>query len=247
VRGRTRDLQRRRLAPVSMIVIASLLAVATAGLFVGVVSDRFDNWAPTIATEALFVALVVGVIDRLVRRGERERLRPRLDRVEEIVTTGVREALEKIAYDYVRAHPLEVRRILLNSLALIDLWLDGLRDGSRSEWGEDGRPIVLAKLEDLASALDDVRLVERELISPRLVTAMDTFSDELARARAVLSDEHYWRGSGEDRRDDDRAALTSSGNAFRALATVVVEEYGQLAEIPPWTRRWLTMVSDAPG
>ena len=71
---------------------------------------------------------------------------------------------------------------------------------------------------------------------------MDRYSDELASAKVVLFDVSYWRGSGEDRRDDQRHALTSAGHAFQALAQAVVENYPQLDELPRWTRRWLTHV-----
>ena len=157
------------LARPSTKAIVLLVAVAIASALVGVLSNRFDNWAPNVTSEAIFVALAVGVIDRLLKREERDKLRPRLNRIEQIIQVEFARPLEAIAYDYAQAHPIETRPIPLSSLRLIEVWLEGVEGGARSEWGPDERPHVLLKLEEFASRLDQIRIVDRELLTADLV------------------------------------------------------------------------------
>jgi hypothetical protein len=81
------------------LVVLGLVFVAIAIAF-----DSLDAWAQNLATEAFAIALTIAIVERIVRREARGRLRPRVNRALSALNANVRIFLEALAYDYAQTH-----------------------------------------------------------------------------------------------------------------------------------------------
>jgi hypothetical protein len=111
---------RRRLRVTAVTRIAlTLVAVAAIAAAISIVSSRFDNWAPNIATEALSIAVTVAVVERIV---DRSRKAPLVERTLAHMKAEFARLVVAVALDYASTH--RARAIPRDALALLRQWLD---------------------------------------------------------------------------------------------------------------------------
>jgi hypothetical protein len=86
-----------------------LAGVAIVAVVVAIASDRFDNWTPNIATEALAIAVTIGVVERIVRRENERLVRPRVGRAMQVLAFAIKRFVQGCIFDYFARHPGPVR------------------------------------------------------------------------------------------------------------------------------------------
>ena len=88
-----------------------------------IASDRFDNWAPNIATEALAIAVTIGVVERIVRRENERLVRPRVDRALQVLAFAVQWFARGCVADYFVRHPdSNIAELPDDPLELLAVW-----------------------------------------------------------------------------------------------------------------------------
>jgi hypothetical protein len=100
-------------------VALALIAVGFVGLAFGR-QNKLREWAPNIAASAFALAITITVVEWIVRREARARIRPRVERVIYWMGLAFRGA---IVIDYAGTHRDSFKPIPEKGLEMIDLWL----------------------------------------------------------------------------------------------------------------------------
>jgi hypothetical protein len=117
-------------------LLASLFfAIGVFGIGLAYFCDSYDDWASNIAVEGISLGLTVGVVDWIVRRSERDRLKPRI----ELAVGNLRFELFRFAQgatvDYAGTHLHTLRPIPEDVLASVLVELAGFQIGWLSGFG----------------------------------------------------------------------------------------------------------------
>jgi hypothetical protein len=99
------------------------------GVAVGIGSDRFDNWAPNLATEALSIAVTIAIVERIVKREASERVRARVEYAMGLIGWDFGLFATSVGIDYAATHLDTFEPLPQDALALFDRfgWRRGLR------------------------------------------------------------------------------------------------------------------------
>lgn len=142
-------------------------------------TDVADEWMPNLATTFVGTAATITVVDWIVRREARERLRPRRDRVLYWLGLDVRIFMDSLVLDYAESHAHGYRPIPGDVLEMIDQWRSDhdLEDTPRRMMDENGRraPLIVLAAVELAQRLERTRERDLDLLPPDLVRTMDDF------------------------------------------------------------------------
>jgi hypothetical protein len=141
------------------------------------------EWAPNLAVEALSIAATILIVDRIVRREERRRLRPRLESAYRGIGRQVRSFLHGVAREYVKGHghpdEADPRRFAL----ALDAWLRAVGTDNVERRVDDGLPYLFHSASYHAEQLAAIADRDREILPPELVAAIDRLQTQLDAAR----------------------------------------------------------------
>jgi hypothetical protein len=179
----------------TLIECVGILALATfiAALVINLSSDRLDAWAPNAGTEAISVFVTVVVVGAILRREEKRRRGPRVDRALEHIGFELTRLTAATATDYAVTHAAHYRPIPVDALALLDQWLE---DQEASDMPRAAGALWYG-MEDLGSFFDiacefaaqveqyDQR--DRDVLEPELVAAIRDLWSTHRRALKVMN------------------------------------------------------------
>jgi hypothetical protein len=157
----------------------ALAFVAIAG-FAWWLADVLNDWGPNIAAEALSIAATIVIVERIVRHEARARLLPRIENAMDALRWEFRDFVHGVAVDYAGTHLHTFRPLPGDALAFLDQWLadkDAQDACQATTWNEDrdSLPLVLHQGNELGKALRHYRELDREVMEPELVRAIDDY------------------------------------------------------------------------
>jgi hypothetical protein len=173
-----------RPTPVEWVAVA-LTALAVLAVIAYFTTSAADAWAPNIATEAFSIAVTIAVVERIVTRQARERLRPRTERVIYWVGLNLRLFTSAVVTDYAGTHLHSFKPIPRDLIEMFEFWLEEQKN-------EDAASIVEvpgARYPMLIACgiefYDDVKRhvdPNREILEPALIRAVDDLSWHVGQA-----------------------------------------------------------------
>jgi len=204
---------RRRVRLTVLGLAMGLCGLAVVAVLVFAFSDVLDAWMPNVATSALAIAITITVVDRLIRREEQQRVRPRVQGSLNQLDRLVNDFALAVYRDYVDTH----ERVDLapggDTIELLDRWLAD-EDLSR-HLPATGTPHVLTDALDVARQAKLIADADREVLPPDLVAAID----ELERSiRGVEQVHELLSRSDVEQSEDGRTALRLAVSVVRTFA-----------------------------
>src|SRR5205823_4330465 len=178
--------------PIRWLYVA-LAAVAAAAIVLWSVRESLGPWAgawmPNVGAGAATILITVAVVNRIIEQRERERIRPRLDRVLYGIGIDWRMYVESLANDYAQTHLHSFEPIPNGTIALIDHWLASQEseDAERLEVQDGGDPYPLTAAESLVTSLQRVRETDREVLEPDLIAAIDDLVEAARQGRTLYN------------------------------------------------------------
>lgn len=166
------------LSPTSWLALA-LTALGLIFVAVAIAWDWLDAWAPNLATEAFAIALTIAVVERIVRREDRRRLQPRVESAMHALRQEFRRFVDGVTVDYAGTHLHSFRPLPRDALEFLDQWLadkdkqDACHAPRRGD--PEQLPLVLHQGIELGKALVHYRELDREVMEPELVRAIDDY------------------------------------------------------------------------
>jgi hypothetical protein len=162
----------RQLSPVTWAAVV-LAGVAIVAVVVAITTDRFDNWAPNIATEALAIAVTIGVVKRIVRRENERLVRPRVDRAMQVLAFAVQWFARGCASDYFVRHPdSDIAELPDDPLDLLAVWQD--------DYEVTSNPLLprglLRHASEFVEKVQMIAEADRDLLPADVVVAADNVS-----------------------------------------------------------------------
>jgi hypothetical protein len=157
-----------------------LVGIAAAAVLLWFFANALDDWAPNIGVEALAIAATIVIVERIVRHEARRRLLPRIESVIDGLRSELRDFLSGITVDYASTHLNTFRPLERDSLDFLDQWLAEKDAQDSCQWLSDPRrrselPLVLHQGVRLGRALRAYRELDREVMEPELVRAIDDY------------------------------------------------------------------------
>jgi hypothetical protein len=166
-----------------------------------------------------------------VRREERRRLAPRLERVLWRLGGDLRSMVGTVFYDYAQTHARTFKRPPADVLGALDHWLaeQGNEDSPRQKDERWRFPLLIHQA--IESSLDVKRDVapDREILEPDLVRASDDFGWHVGHCATIYS--HIEQGLSSDPVDSEHVAVRAVVKATRDFAKVFLR-YGD----PGWAK-----------
>jgi hypothetical protein len=155
------------------------LTIAAAAVATWFLTDAADAWMPNVATTAVGVAATITVVEWVVRREARERLKPRTDRALYWIGLELRMFMESVLMDYAETHRHTYRPIPADVGEMIDQWNadHDVEDNPREyiEHGGTRAPLIVTEAIKLAQRLDQARSRDLDVLEPGLVRGIDDF------------------------------------------------------------------------
>jgi len=157
----------------------AFVGVASVAVLTWWLTDALDDWAPNAAVEALSIAATIVIVERIVRHETRARVRPRIESASDALRQEFHSFLYGITVDYAGTHLHTFRPLPRDALAFLDQWLadkdkqDACQTTLREDRGE--LPLVLHQGIELGKALRHYRELDREVMEPELVRAIDDY------------------------------------------------------------------------
>ena len=170
VYGRRPRLSLGTWAALGFVGLASLAGLVSWG------TDALDDWAPNVAVDSLALAATIVIVERIVRREARERLRPRVESAMQALRQEFRGFVSAVTVDYAGTHLHTFRPLPRNALAFLDQWLadKGAQDACQTMmW--DRLTLVLHQGNQLGKALRHYRELDRDVLEPEVVRAIDDY------------------------------------------------------------------------
>jgi hypothetical protein len=165
--------------------LATWWALAFVAIFVAAVllwefTHVAHDWMPNFGVEALAIAATITIVERIIRREASDRLRPRAESTMRGLRVEFRQFLSGVTIDYAGTHLHSFRPLARDSLAFLDQWLadKDAQDACQARtWDEERNqpPLVVHQGVEFAKALRAYRELDREVMEPELVRAIDDY------------------------------------------------------------------------
>lgn len=187
------------------------VAVAVVATFVSLTADRFDNWSPNFATEALSLALTVAIVEKIVRREDQRRVQPQIDRALDLLSQAIVHYSMSATMDFLMTHPgADPNTVPSGTVEKFDQW----NHGSANETAPRSRFF-------LEESVQLAQLVQRILNADRNVLPTDVVIDasNLVETFGKPFLDHV-RDVQEDRGSESWVLLVMNNNVRRLAATL---------------------------
>jgi hypothetical protein len=227
-------------------VVLTLIAVGAAVAYLA--ADAVDAWMPNVAIGAVSIAITITLVEGIVRREARVRLRPRLERT----ANGLRNVLEgfcvSATLDYADTHLRGYRPIPTEMLSFLEQWLMAKEQQDVCPPAR-GVHVIQAGFR-LADELRRYRAEDREVMEPDLVRAIDDYITSVTAAQHLFAFSEV--ASGADCADAIRYAeehLVRGAATFGAALARwdtgrTLEFTSGMAEIADWSHSRLVRAAE---
>jgi hypothetical protein len=170
---------RFRMPPLTATAATALVVLALGAWATWRWSNVADAWMPGVATSAIAIAVTITLVQGIIRREEKRRLRPRVEDVIGWLRSDLFDFAQSAVIDYAGTHLHTFETIQPDLLSFLEQWLAEsdrqdscaapIRDGP-----EDPRvPLLLHSATRFAESLKRTRERDREVMEPELVRALD--------------------------------------------------------------------------
>jgi hypothetical protein len=165
-------MSRPRLSPVTWAAVV-LIGVAVVAVVVAIASDRFDNWAPNVATEAFAIAATITVVERIVRRENQRLVQPRVGRAMRVLVFAVEWFARQCVLDYaVRHADADTSNLPEDPLEFLALWQEEYKTTSNPRIPR----ALMSYAGEFVERVQRIAEADRDLLPADVVVAADNVS-----------------------------------------------------------------------
>lgn len=227
---------KERLQSPGFSIALALVAVGGLGVYLGR-HDKLREWAPNIAVTAFALAITITVVEWILRREARARLRPRVERVGQSIEVAFESFISGVCIDYAATHGARYYEIPDNAIDMLNLWLteQDMEDRPRELQGNERLPMLADAAMECINELEESRARDLDVLEPEFVRAIDDFRQSVRQGVGWC---RLRPGLGEAFKGAPAAGLKSIVDGARRFATVLVldRSHAKWMTIDPLTK-----------